>query len=77
MIRNIPYTTDSKAVYLGLRARGAVAKAKEFGFDLNPETGEMSAHCNRCDTYAVLPDSGMLCKGCIDDMNNSEADLND
>ncbi len=75
MLKEIPYTTDSKAVELGLRARG-VAEAKEFGFDLNPETGKLSAHCNRCDTYAVLVHS-MYCQECVDEFNTMSEDPND
>lgn len=51
-----------------------IAEAKQFGFDLNIETNEYSAYCNRCGTYAVLPGSGCLCVSCIDVLNSEQGD---
>ena len=48
-----------------------VAEAKRFGFDLDPETGELNGHCNVCDTYAVLPGANCYCQSCIDNANQS------
>ena len=49
----------------------AKAEAKSHGFDLNEETGELSADCNVCGVYSVLPES-MYCQPCIDEYHKSK-----
>jgi hypothetical protein len=43
-----------------------IAEAKEFGWDIDPVTGEWRTECNVCSKYAVISNASCVCQECVD-----------